>query len=210
MAHTLPGHITLLLPGMEPPAPSDETHIIIPVEFPDMGPYHECLGRFMDGWGRIELQLSLLFQKLLGVDHSRSQALAATLSGKAMIDALTSLSEATLLPDQHRAFVNLMERLSGINTKRNLIVHGHWAAEVFAYNERNGNLTFRMKVVREYPASSRRVSNGLADPKNQRDRSKHIYQTKRIDEATSGMARFASDLSEFVEATFPQGRHEEC
>lgn len=205
MAKALPSNITLWLPGMPEPTNLKQPHMVVRVEFPDMAPYHTCLGRFMDEWGKLEIHLHTLFARLLGVAPSKSAALASTLSGKGLIDALTTLSEVTLTTNSHRLFVNLMERMGTLNTNRNYIVHGYWMAEIILYSERNGDVTFKMKVVREYPAPSNTVKQALANPKNQRYRAKYIFQSKRIDEIAMRIAEFRDELANFTQVEdFPQ------
>jgi hypothetical protein len=199
MAKNLPANITLLFTGMPEPEPAGPQHIVVRVEFPDMTPYHTCIGRFMDQWSKLEIQLQALFTRLLGADAEKGNALASTMSGKAMIEALTVLSEATLPAGAHKSFINLMERLSAINTKRNYIVHGYWSAEIIVFNQRNGDVTMKMKVLREYPAPSPRTQQALADPKNQRERTKYLFQTKRIDEIAGRVSDFGADLAAFME-----------
>ncbi|MDQ7780978.1 MAG: hypothetical protein RDV41_14875 [Planctomycetota bacterium] len=198
IAKTLPANITLLLPGMPEPEGVEPPHIVLRVEFPDMEPYHACLGRFLDEWGKLEIQLRLLFKSLLGTDHSRAMALSAGLSGKALTDALVSLADVALAQADLDTFIVLTERLKSLTQRRNYLIHGYWMAEIIAFNQRNGDVTFKLKVVREYPPTSSRAREALANPKNQRERAKYVFQRKRIDQIAANVAALRDDLAAFM------------
>lgn len=195
MARAFPKNVVFQLPGDPPPAPSDQPQTVIPIEFPDMTPYHACLGHFLDEWGKLEIQLKALFQKLLNTDSSRANALSATLSGKALTEALLALAEIALTDESHKTFVRLCERLSALNQRRNYIVHGYWVAEIIIFNERNGGISFRLKVLREYPPASKKARDALANPRNQKERTKHLFQLKHIEKITKDVTALRSTFT---------------
>jgi hypothetical protein len=83
---------------------------------------HTALGLFMDSWSLLESQLHFVISKLLIVDLASTEVVMATLGIKQIIDLLVGLGKIKLLQDDAKTLVNLTERLSKLNTKRNTLV----------------------------------------------------------------------------------------
>lgn len=210
-AKNLPGHVHLMppVPGVAPTNEGwrinegGEPEITIHVEFPDMDPYHLALGRFLDTYGKLELKLHSVARFMIGAGHEVGAAVTSSLSGKSLIDLITTLAETCLPDDHHKELVGLMERLKKINTKRNHLVHGYWAAEVVVYNERDGRLAINVSVNREYMPISKSDRLGLLQRKNQKLRDKYMFSPPRIVAAGVDVDTFHDDLSTFVGKHFP-------
>lgn len=197
LAKVLPANVHILLPGEPLPARPQPDTIYIPTQLPDMAEEDACLGRFLRTWGKLETALQTLFQTLLGAEPHKAHALFAALSGKSLRDAIEGLSASALNSRLHAMLVNLLERFSRLGTRRNFIVHGYWIGEIIAWNNRQGELLIKLEVMREYPVSGNKAD-GLANPRNQKIRSKHLFRKKKIDEVGNAALSLADDVNAFV------------
>lgn len=202
-AENLSSPLVLLLPG--DPAPDfnaqDPQSVFINLTPPDMTPYHVCLGRFMNDWGRLEVALYRLFADLLGVDVGTADAISRQFSGKSLRELIESLSSHVLCEARHRELVNLGERFGGLSTKRNKIVHGFWVIEVIVTDGTRGNGSkVRIDTVRQAANISNAEEKLLGDIKQQKLRSQLLFNIAAINDVARNAITLASDIARFAAA----------
>lgn len=195
--------LVLLMPGN--PAPDVGAHdprtVFIDLTPPDMTPYHVCLGRFMNDWGRLEVALHGLFAEMLGVDAGTASAISRQFSGKSLREVIESLSSHVLSDSKHRELVNLGERFGGLSSKRNKIVHGFWVIEVIVTDGKPGKGSkVRIDTVRQYASISSATEKLLADVTQQKLRCQNLFNIAAINETGRDAISLAGDVSRFADA----------
>jgi len=197
----LPPGLHLGLPGSHPTPPSERVpHRIYLEDFlPQDDRHHAALGVFVDTWDRVETAMTNLIAELLGVSFRKGAAVFQNLSVARAVGTITALSTAQLTDEAIAELVNLLERVSSLNGKRNALIHGVWTLEFKVWGWK-GEVRNRAEFSRETMPHDFRVRGRLTDLRNQKERSKHVYGVKRIRAATQEAHRLAADLAAFTEA----------
>lgn len=203
MARNLPYPVQVFLPAIVgtstgptvPRCKGPELDIVVPTD--DFR--HTALGLFMDSWSLLESQLHFLMSKLLGVDLASTGAVMATLGIKQIIDLMIGLGKIKLVRDDAEALVNLTERLSKLNTKRNTLVHGHWVLEANVM-VKSGEAVLRTQFLRELTPLDPKEAQALANPRNQKQRMRFCFTPKRIIGVVMDVENFQADTEQFIDA----------
>jgi hypothetical protein len=171
---------------------------------PQDAAHHQALGIFMDSFGSLESIAHMFLTKLARIDTATSEFMIANMGIKQIIDAISSISTLMLTDEGIGSVKNLTERLSSINSKRNIIVHGHWILELVAWKYKD-NFLVKSHLLRCSTPSDWRVCNEIADLKNQKSRLRYCYDVKRIyacardaDSLRESFSAFMRDLDSYI------------
>lgn len=196
----LPPGVNLGLPGPHP-TPSHERvpgRIYLEDSLPQGEGHHAALGAFIDAWDRVEVTMTNLIAELLGVSFRKGAAVFQNLSVSRAEGVITALGTAQLTDEAIAKLVSLMDRVGSLNGRRNAVIHGIWTLEFKIWSWR-GDVKYRAEFSRENTPNDFRVNKRLADLKNQKDRSKHVYGPKRIRALTLDTTQLAAELATFTQ-----------
>jgi hypothetical protein len=201
MAKALPYPVEVFLLPMQKDAPPVETplsvgpklHIVIPTDTDR----HLKLGLFMSAWSLLEQTLVMFLRKLLGTDLKTAQVVMSTLGIRQVVDLLDGLGSMALSDTDLERLNRLTERLSSLNSQRNILVHGRWVLEANIY-VKGGEAVLKSQFVRDTSPADPRIANRISDPKNQKLRMKHVFSLKRIDGVAQDVMHLTNDISTFM------------
>jgi hypothetical protein len=159
---------------------------------------HILLGRFLDAWGRLEGTITYVAEALMECDHFTAERAVIAGGMRGAREMLVSLAQMKLNAKHRTALINLTERLSGLTTKRNYMVHGHWVLEAIAYMKR-GEVHLGLEFVREYSPADPDAMKRMVDPRNQKERVKYLFNKTRIQAAIDHVETLNSDLQDFAQ-----------
>jgi len=203
MAPKLPYPVRLHLPGIkaaqtmpsEPRLCGPELDVVIPPG----DERHTLLGAFMDAWGRLEATLNMALAELLESDTRTARITASSLGIKQIIDLLNALAANKLEESSTRSLVNLNERLSRLNSKRNALVHGRWELEANVV-VRRGHAVLQTQFLRQIIPTDPKIADLIANPRNQKERVKYCFTLKRIAGTTRDVEALSTAIDQFIHA----------
>ena len=111
--------------------------MVFQIEEPPTEERDVALGQYMDAWSRLETILLELLRELLHTDDAATVAVGATLGARQLKDLLNALAALRMRPEGTQKMARLCNRFSGLNTKRNHIIHGRWAVVVHLRTDGN-------------------------------------------------------------------------
>ena len=171
--------------------------IYLEAELPPADAKHAALGRFMDTWSKFELQLRNKLQEILLSAHQpTAEAVAYSVSGKALMDLLFNLASIHLSGKDKTEYLALSERFGKLNTKRNYLVHGWWTLELIVALDA-GEPIVKATEVREYPPADLEQRTGLNDLRNQSARGRYLFSLVRITQTEAETATLYKAFSAF-------------
>lgn len=164
------------------------------------------LGQFVDAWGYLENIVSFLLKVLVAPDSTPGtvSVLFENMGMKQVMSVLQSLATAKLPDEEIDELINLIERLSAMNSKRNILVHGHWVIEIIIFVTRNEYVSFRGSLLREVNPHNLRIRKLISDVRNQKERVKHTFNLKRILSSTRDAHTLSKDIAKFTEKVRPR------
>jgi len=164
---------------------------------PKNADHHTALGAFVDGWGRLEFSVSYLMTVLAGTDNPSGTIIFRSMGMRQVIDTIISLATRKLNDELVDRLENLLDRLGKINAKRNIIVHGHWTVEIVIWIYKS-KVQHRGTLLREIEPSDYRTKSKISDLRNQKERTKHTFNIKRIDAAIRDADILIKDIGLFL------------
>jgi hypothetical protein len=150
----------------------------------------------MDEWSSLEAALSFLLSRLLKIELSDALLTLARLGMKNSIDLLDGLGMRKLAPADSQTLTNLLERVSRLNGKRNILVHGHWTLEANVI-VRRGEVALISQYLRETKPVDPEQEEAMGDPRNQRSRVRYCFTLKRIDGTSRDAGTLRTDIEKF-------------
>jgi hypothetical protein len=171
-----------------------ELNIIIPQD-PDR---HTKLGIFMDILSLLESTLEYLLSKLLGIQLIEACLSFQKLGMRNAIELFNGLAKRKLLDADALSLITLTERLGRLNSRRNVLVHGHWIYEVNVV-VRGGQAVLLCQFLRAVTPTEPVVGKAAANPRNQKERIKYYFTLKRIDSTTRETDTLNSNLLLFCD-----------
>lgn len=136
----------------------------------------------MNAWSQLESTLSYLLSKLLRIDWREADLTFGRLGMKGAIDLLDAVGLRKLDDADSKALTALTERLSKLNTKRNILVHGHWVLEANTFVKGNDAILIT-QFLREITPVDPEEAKAMGNPRNQKERVRYAFTLKRIDAA---------------------------
>ena len=184
---TLSRPINIIVPDMDQiNAPLQErtpNTIYIQDYVPQTDEHHTALGKFLQAWSCVETSLARLLAGLLHCNSRKAFAVFHDLGIRKCLETITSLATAEL-PDQSLDELSrLLDRITGINAKRNVLVHGTWVLEIVIW-EWKGQIQIKGNLLREIAPTDFRLRDDIADLRNQKERVRHAFNVRRIQAAT--------------------------
>jgi hypothetical protein len=196
----LPYPVNLVLPRPDPwnqeTEPRKPGHFYIEDVAPKTNDHHMLLGRFIDHWGQLEICLRFLLQKLAKTDIKATDAIISTMGIKQIIDVINSLATMRLSDTGIDLVAGLMELVSKLNSKRNVLIHGHWCLELFIWPYKN-EVKMRAHLLREIEPPDYRITKIIFDVKHQKERIKYTFTPKRIIGAIKDTLTLFTDIANF-------------
>ena len=197
----LPYSVHLVLPkadGTPSIEPRDPHSFYVEDALPPPEEHHTVLGAFVAQWGQLEVNVEGLFQTLSRLTPEICSCVVSSMGTKQIIDSINSLASLRL-PEKERAEVNaLLDRITKSSSRRNFLIHGHWAAEIVIWPYK-GEVKVKVQILRSNKPADKQIEAKLCDAKNQKERTKYLYTMKRIMGAIDDTARLASDVARFTD-----------
>jgi hypothetical protein len=202
MVKALPYPVQVVLPPIAgeqgEPKPPRKTGPVLDIYLPQNDDRHLNLGMFLDAWSLMEQNLSFLISKLLRADLKSADLVMSTLGVRQIIDLLTALGVIKLAPESTDALINLTDRLRRLNSKRNTLVHGHWVLEASIY-VRKGEAVLVTQFLRELAPNDPKVAAAISNPRNQKERARYCFNSKRILGVTRDVQTLNMDVTAFID-----------
>jgi hypothetical protein len=132
-------------------------------------------------------------ENLIETDLMTITYVSSTLGIKQIIDLITSLATLKLDDKDADKVTNFMERVGRLNTKQNVLAHGHWILELMTVVE-NGDAAAKSQFARYTEPPEPRMAELITKPRNRKERVKYIFALKRILGAAKDAATIAKDL----------------
>ncbi len=189
--------------------------IYIEDSMPTNGDHHFELGYFLSCWGGVETNLKFLLRFLMRDANSRSAfKIFNGLGMRQVIDLLHSYAVSELEDADLKEFEALMERVGKLNGKRNVLVHGHWIFEIVVWGLK-GQVYHKGILLRQQTPNDDRLSDKIADFRNQNVRVKYCFTLKRMRSASKDAVVLRKDIGEFLTSrklkalttSYPQQNH---
>jgi hypothetical protein len=180
-ASRLPYPVNLNLPPISQPDLRQNPRTVGPeldVVVPQDDVRHTKLGRFMDSWSLLESTLPFLLADLLQIEKRDALLTLPKLGMRNAIDLLNGLGMRKLVEADAAVLTNLTERLSRMNTKRNVLVHGEWVYEANVL-VRRGEAILICQFFRLVTPTDPKEAKAMGDPRNQRERVRYSFTLKR-------------------------------
>lgn len=200
MSKGLPYPVNVRLPptANDPPQEAARTTgPVLDVVIPTDDKRHTRLGNFMNEWGLLEAMLMMLLAKLLNINLDCAQLIMKSLGTKQLVDLIEALAIRKLVPKQNDILNGPTGRVTSLNTKRNILVHGHWVLEANVI-VRRGEAVLITQFLRQKSPSDPEEARALINPKNQKQRVKYCFTPNRIDGASRDVASLRGDIGKFL------------
>ena len=94
--------------------------------------------------------------------------------------------------------VVFLERAGKLNTKRNILVHGHWVLEANVL-VRRGEAYLSTQFLREVIPTDPEDAQAMANPQNQKQRVRYTFTKKRIEGTTRDTNNLNREICEFMQ-----------
>ena len=166
---------------------------------------HEALGRFMDAWSQLEDSLTRLLTALITIDDTTAGLIAPKLGTKNTLDLLEGLGMRKLDNQSSKSLTALMDRVRKLNTKRNVLVHGHWVLEANVILKR-GDAHLVTQFLREVSPDDPQAAEAMTNPRNQKERVRYAFTIKRIEAASRDTDAINTDICNFLDTMRPRNR----
>ncbi len=161
-----------------PPPPSDDRDI--------------ALGQFMYEWGKLEMQLLLLFHILTGTTLQIASTIFSTgFQSVNLADLFIALGQIRLVEQEQQKLKNLCKRYRNAAGKRNKIVHGTW------YIEPDPDSPKLSQWTRIYSPTNPTIQEKIFNKHNQKVRSTYRYTLPQLQTASNQIKTLSSDMHEF-------------
>jgi hypothetical protein len=98
--------------------------------------------------------------------------------------------------------VKLADRMARFNSKRNILVHGHWILEAVVF-VRKGQAVLACQFIRETTPSDPEIAQRILKPQYQKERVKHCFTLKRIEATTRDALALVKGFADFTVTHFP-------
>lgn len=177
----------------------------IPMIQPQDDARHIALGRFMDHWSKLEMQIGRLLGLAMNTPHDDIPVVMNALGSRGQRECL----EALLLPRLQDAAVEKLRRLltafKNNATKRNSLAHGYWHLEV-VITERNSVPWPNYRQYRRYNPSDASVRKALDQRTDPKARKTHMFSVARINALSSDLDRLWHEFSKIGASDLKEGK----
>ena len=189
--------------------PDDDTNFVAPPEQDEMGVYqlvlrqptddarHTALGRFMDVWSKLELTISIMLGRVLGLGFGPVPALVNSLGTRGQLDVIKSLGMTGLTEQQADTFSRILDRVKENNTRRNYLAYGFWMLE-WIISDRNGKPGLKPVIYRAYNPTDQETFQKLGKRENRSERKRFLYSVTRINAISRSIEQLMDDLAAFT------------
>jgi hypothetical protein len=172
--------------------------IVLEPKAPDLERHHLAFGKFMDGWSKAEGQLRGKIVEILG-KNKEARTVAYALSGRDLVQMLTSLAEPHLSSSNNKTFIKLLDRLGKVATKRNRMVHGYWTLVCVVKNV-DGKPQATQEVFREYPPPSPTEHDEL-QVLGSKSRKQYTFSSSDIDDCHAHLKTVYDEITAFFNSS---------
>lgn len=179
----------------------DDNSFYIDIIEPDPNAGHLSIGRFMDGWSRLESSIEFTLSNLLGVSHDVMPTIMNSLGARGQIDTIKHLGAAMFDEVVLARLEALTDRVGQANTRRNRIVHGHWALDVIC-REYSGRIRYKIVPYRIYTPSSPDEARAMHGNYDRSVREKYMFSVGKINILSKELAVLRDDINKFNEDIF--------
>jgi hypothetical protein len=200
-APKLPYAVNVNLPPTQGPDPRVNPRFVGPqldIVVPQDSSRHEKLGNFMEAWSALESSLDFVLQKLTGIELGDAALILSKLGTRNALELLEGLALRKFHPDDAKRLINYLDRVSKLNSKRNILVHGRWVLEANVLL-RHGEAHLATQFLREVTPNDPEDANKMANPRNQKERVRYTFTLKRIDAASRDVDAVNKDICNFIQ-----------
>lgn len=159
---------------------------------------HAVLGRFMDEWSKIEMQLARLLGLAVNLHPQDTPVLMNSLGTRGQREAIEALLMPRLQMAAGERLTDALASLKTNSTKRNYIVHGFWALEI-VIADRNGVPHPNYRQYRRYDPSNEAIRKELDNRVMSQARKTYMFSLPRIDSLTKSLDNLWQALSTITE-----------
>jgi hypothetical protein len=167
------------------------------IVIPDCEERHTALGMFMDSWSQLEQHLHSILSVMLGIEFRPGEAIFSTMGMKQISDAIAGLAMRKFPDQSPERLINLTERLMKLNSKRNVLVHGHWVLEANIVVKR-GEAMLVTQFLRCSTPLDPKLEQAMGDPRNQKERVRYSFSIKRIHAASRDTDTLKKDFGDVI------------
>lgn len=171
----------------------------VPLIQPQDEARHAALGRFMDQWSKVEMQISRLLALPMRADAEEMPVVMNALGTRGQRETLEALLLPRLNDAARQKLGHLLVALKANATKRNNLVHGYWHLEI-VITERNGIPWPNYRQYRRYNPSDAQIRKGLDERTNAKARKTYMFSVARIHSLSRELDRLWHDLSHITAA----------
>ena len=155
---------------------------------------HAVLGRFMDAWSNVEMQLARLLGLAVNLHPLDTPVLMNGLGTRGQRDAIEALLVPRLRPEAAERLTAALASVKSNATKRNYIVHGFWALEI-VIADRNGVPWPNYRQFRRYDPSNEGLRKEMDTRAPSSARNTYMFSLARIIGITKSLDRLWHDLA---------------
>jgi hypothetical protein len=160
----------------------------IPMIQPRDDARHVALGKFMDQWSKLEMQIARLLGIAMGRNSLEMPAVMNALGTKGQRECLEALLVPNLEDEPSRELQRLLALLKSNATKRNYLAHGFWSLEVIIA-DRNGVPWPNYRQYRRYNPSDPHLRKALSDRSDPKARKTYMFSIARINAIAAELDR---------------------
>jgi hypothetical protein len=201
MATSLPYPVSLHLPPIQGQDQRTEIKTVGPsldIVVPQDPARHEALGRFMDAWSALESTLAMLLSTISGSDLADAFLIFPKLGAKNAFDLLEGFALRKLHLDSAKKLAAYLDRAGKLNSKRNILVHGHWVLEANVFSRRDEAFLIT-QFLREIIPTDPEDAKAMANPRNQKQRVRYAFTIKRINGTTRDIESLNREICDFTQ-----------
>jgi hypothetical protein len=140
-----------------------------------------------------------LLAQLIPIDPEDAHLIIPKLGSKNAIELLDGFGMRKLDEINANKLSTLLDRVRKLNSKRNILVHGHWVLEANVILRR-GEAALATQFLREITPNDPKDAKAMANPRNQKERVRYSFTIKRIEGAIRDTNTLRQDISDFLGA----------
>ena len=170
---------------------------MIPIIQPQGDVRHISLGRFMDQWSKLEMQIARLLGLAINKRTEEMPVIMHALGSRGQRECLEALLLPRLNDTASAKLQSLLILFKNNATRRNFLAHGYWHLEV-VITERNGVPWPNYRQYRRYNPSDAAIRRALDDRSDPKPRKTYMFNLARINSISSELDRLWHEFSRIV------------
>lgn len=179
----------------------------IPMIQPQDDSRHIALGRFMDQWSKLEMQIARLLGLAMSTNNDEMPVVMNALGSRGQRECLETLLLPRLEAEAAQKLSAFLVSFKHNATKRNYLAHGYWHLEVIIA-DRNGVPWANYRQFRRYNPSNAAVRKALDERRDPKSRKAYMFSVARINAISSELERLWHELSTIEAGNLKDRKHQ--